>query len=266
MFLLGELHFAIAEIIGAMARRGYLGRSGGDCIATSARLSAGLREKLCAGYARPGYNGAEAAALLGLDEDYVRDLLRDEAEKTGRDLVVTPAALYRRALGLLTMSLDGEIHVPDDCAARLVELGAGELRLLAAETWAAACREDSPLVAGLARFLVALRELSGVYIPLGKVADHYGAMLAGSPWDLGSRGDFARKKAGVLRLRCPGGRRRVHLRVCTAPAAQVLALGRNTWAVQQSDPRAAQPSLDVFLPGAEGSLPEMPPAAGLKTN
>jgi hypothetical protein len=252
MFLLGELHVAIAELAGATARRGYLGRSPGDCAA--------LREKLSAEYARAGYSGVEAAALLGVDPDLARAVLRGDAERCGRNLLIPPAALYRRALTVLTMSLDGEAHVPDDCAARVVELGASELHLLAAEVQAAERREAGPFVAGLARFLAALQALGDGRVPLGKVAAHYGTMLAGAPWDLSSRGEFARRKAAVLRVQRPAGRRRVHLRVCTAPAALVLALGRNTWAVQQSDPRAVQPSLDVFLPGAEGILPGMPAA------
>jgi hypothetical protein len=247
MFLLGELHVAVAELSGAAARRGHLGRQPGDSIA--------LRDKLAAEHARAGYNGAEAAALLGLGEDYARDLLRDEAQKTGRDLAVPPAVLFRQAATSLTMSLNGELPVPDDCAARLAPLSGGEIRLLAAEMRAAECREESPLAAGLARFLEALRLLGDERVPLGRVAAHYGAMLAGSPWDLGYRGKFAgSKKADVLRAQRPAGRQRVHLRICTVPAARVLALGRNTWAVRQRDPRAVPPPLDTFLPGVERRL------------
>jgi hypothetical protein len=258
MFLLGELHIIIAELAGAVARRSYLGRPGGEYTA--------LREKLAAEYARAGYNGVEAAGLLGTGVALARDVLRGEADRPGRGLAIPPAALYRRALVALTMSLNGEIYVPDDCAARLVELDADEQRLLAEEALAVACRhaagsrEDGPFAAGLARYLVALHALSDSAVPLEKVAGHYGAVLAGRAWDLSAHGDFARKKADVLCLQRPAGRQRVHLRRCGVPAALVLALGRNTWAVQQSDPHAAQPPLDTFLPGVERCLAAYLPA------
>jgi hypothetical protein len=249
-FLLGELRLLIAELTGAAARRAYLGQP-------SSELAA-LRDRLTIEHQRVGYTGVEAAALLGLSPSHTRHLLGSKTteNRTGRRLKVAPAVVYRQGVAALTMALsaDDGVNVPDNCAARAVQVSGAELSLLAAEMRAAACRDkDNPLAVNLARFLAGLELAGDNKVPLGRVAATYGVMLSGAPWDLSSHSPFARLKLDALQVSKPD-KQRIHLQKCAVQAGRVLALGRNTWAVQQDDPHALPPSLDTFLPGIEKRL------------
>lgn len=249
LLLLGELHLLVAELTGAVARARYLGQP-------VERLT-DLRDRLAAEHARAGYSGREAAELLGVTPAYARRMFPD-AEKEGRTLAIAPARLYREALVYLTMALnnDGDgVRVPDNCAARMVSVNRDDLPILIAEIKTAACRDKTNhRLVGLARFLVGLQTVSDSAVPLKNVAALYGAMLSGRPWDMSYRSPLARHKLDVLGITPPPGVQRFHLRIASAPADMVLALGRNTWTVQQSNPRALPPTLNTFLPGIEKRL------------
>ncbi len=193
---------------------------------------------------RDTYSSREAALVLGCSVRQVRNRFPAGGRKV---LVISRPVLFRAALLRLTMasSPEGKVRVPDGCVARLVNLGREDVRFLneAIRTsgWSAGGR-----LSYLGDFFARLD--GDDVVSLTDVAAHYGRVVDGAPWPLSWKGNPLTRKVDWGVLYVPNGRRGRRLRSVEVRKAEVLALGRNTWVVSQTDDQAEPPPWRAFAP------------------
>ncbi|RMH00925.1 MAG: hypothetical protein D6706_02845 [Chloroflexi bacterium] len=226
-----------------------------------------VREKLVRSLNREGYTRREIMRLTGLSRHTINRRLNSipgaSSKTLGRNGLVPRWQAFSLAMTQLTIWA-WSWTVPVACSARLVVLNPVEVRFLAKVLAELNQFHTDPLIRYLGNYFNYLVD-SAATVPVKEVVQHWARLLYGRNselyrqyLDVTRRGVFYRTKiaSGVMHLVEPDASRR-HFDTCHCFRREVLYLGRNSWAVKQTEPEVIPPiSLAKLLPPARKDAAE----------